>query len=98
MPAPATPALRLFVAQVRAGDPGALHHVEQALIRNEGNLQATAKDLGVNPAAIYRWGDAVPGVAALLAKHRRGRVGRGPGKPAEAPKKKAPKRARKTAT
>jgi hypothetical protein len=94
MPSAKTPQIRLFVAQIRAGDPSALYHVEQALIRNAGNLEKTAKDLGVAPSAIYRWGDAVPAVGVLLSKHRRGR-GRGPGKPKEPPPKAAKKRAKK---
>lgn len=100
MPAPPTPLARLFSAQVMAGDPSAIHRIEQALARNGGNIQATAKELGVGERTLHRWGDpeaGVPGVVAVMQQHRRGRIGRGPGKLKEEPSKPA-KRARKKAS
>jgi hypothetical protein len=99
MPAPPTPLARLFSAQVMAGDPSAIERIRQALVRNEGNLQKTAAELGVGLRTLHRWGDpdeGVAGVVAVLKQHRRGRIGRGPSVPKEAPK--PAKRARKKAS
>jgi hypothetical protein len=95
MPSAKTPEARLFVAQVRAADPSAIKAIERALVDKKGNMVETAKLLGVSVAALYRWGDDVPAVSKVLEQHRRGRVGRGPGKaepakPAKRARKKAP--------
>lgn len=96
MPSAKTPHARLFVAQIRIGDPGALHQLEQALIRNAGNIEKTAGELNVAFQSLHRWGTELPAVAKLLEKHRRGRIGRGPGKPKEPGVRVTKKRSRKT--
>ena len=95
MPSAKTPLTRLFVAQIRVGDPGALHQLEQALIRNKGNIEKTAKDLGVAFQSVHRWGKEEPKVKKILDEHRRGLIGRDPSKPKETPAKVAKKRGRK---
>lgn len=87
MPTAKTPLARLFVAQIRVGDPGALNQLEQALIRNGGNIEKTAKDLGVAFQSVHRWGLEIPAVKNVLDQHRRGVIGRDPAKPKEPPPK-----------
>ncbi len=94
MPPSTNPLARLFSAQVLAGDPQAVENVKRALIRNGGNIQKAAAELGVGERTLHRWGDDLPHIKKIVDEHGRGRIGRGPGKPKEPPKK-APKRAKK---
>lgn len=90
MPAAPTALARLFSAQIVAGDPSAVERVRAALVRNDGNMQRTAAELGVSLRTLHNWGD-LEAVGAVINEHRRGRIGRGPStktaEPAERPRK-----------
>jgi hypothetical protein len=80
MPAAPTALARLFSAQIVAGDPSAVERVRTALVRNAGNMQRTAAELGVSLRTLHRWGEdpELEAVGAVINEHRRGRIGRGP--------------------
>lgn len=80
MPAAPTALARLFSAQIVAGDPSAVERVRAALVRNAGNMQRTAAELGVSLRTLHRWGEdpELEAVGAVINEHRRGRIGRGP--------------------
>lgn len=96
MPAAPTALARLFSAQIQAGDPSAVERVRAALVRNGGNMQRTAAELGLSLRTLHRWGEdpATRAVGAVINEHRRGRIGRGPSTKTAASAK-APSKTRK---
>lgn len=86
MPAAPTALARLFSAQIQAGDPSATERVRAALVRNRGNMQRTAAELGVSLRTLHNWGqDETLPVKAAIDAHRRGRIGRDPSTKTAAP-------------
>jgi len=73
-----SPEARLLSARVRTGDKRAIQRVLSELRRNDGNVQAAAKALGVTSKTLYQWRAHVEELAAGFEEHARGRIGRPP--------------------
>lgn len=72
----ATAEIQLLSARLRAGDKRAIQRVVSELTRRNGNIEATAKALGISRRTLYAWRDAVPALGEAIAAVARGRAGR----------------------
>lgn len=74
MPGPSpTPETKLLANQVKHGEPKAIAKIANALQRHKGNVQKTAKALGLGRATLYKWSTSIPELKEVMAEHARGR-------------------------